>query len=64
MLWAPTEQDHVLRQPDLAEARGSHLVCRLTYNDDVVRQTPDQLAVFQGDEHPRNDVTIICETVH
>jgi PadR family transcriptional regulator PadR len=23
-------------------------VYRLTYNDDVVRQTPDQLAVFQG----------------
>jgi hypothetical protein len=37
----------------LAEVRESDLVCRLTYNDDVVRQTPDQLAVFQGanDEH-------------
>jgi hypothetical protein len=27
-------------------------VCRLTYNDDVVRQLPDQLAVFQGATRP------------
>jgi hypothetical protein len=34
-------------------ARLQHLVYRLTYSDDVVQQTPDQLAVFQGasDEH-------------
>jgi hypothetical protein len=31
------------------------LVCRLTYNDDVARQRPGQLAVFQGDEHIQID---------